>query len=59
MAAGGCIGSLAIIVPDTELEYIVNDHLTGRTAIIVAWVNFKIIIGWIVLNLVEGSHGPH
>lgn len=59
VAAGGCIGSLAIIVPDTELEYIVNDHLTGRTAIIVAWVNFKIIIGWIALNLVEGSHGPH
>lgn len=28
VAAGGCIGSLAIIVPDTELEYIVNDHLT-------------------------------
>lgn len=27
VAAGGCIGSLAIIAPDTELESIINDHL--------------------------------
>lgn len=30
MAAGGCVGSLAIIVPDPELDSIVNDHLIGK-----------------------------
>lgn len=43
VAAGGCIGSLALIVPDTELEYIINDHLIGASTIIVAWVKFKTI----------------
>jgi len=27
VAAGGCVGSLAIIVPDPELDSIINDHL--------------------------------
>ena len=30
MAAGGCVGSLAIIVPDPELDSIVNEHLLGK-----------------------------
>ena len=30
MAAGGCVGSLAIIVPDPELDSIINDHLIGK-----------------------------
>ena len=30
MAAGGCIGSLAIIIPEPELESIINDHLIGK-----------------------------
>ena len=30
MAAGGCIGSLAIIVPDNELNSIISEHLTGE-----------------------------
>lgn len=32
VAAGGCVGSLAIIVPDPELDSIINDHLTGKLA---------------------------
>lgn len=30
MAAGSCIGSLAIIVPDNELNTIISDHLIGK-----------------------------
>jgi len=30
VAAGGCVGSLAIIVPDPELDSIINDHLIGK-----------------------------
>ena len=30
MAAGGCIGTLAIIVPDSELNSIINEHLIGE-----------------------------
>ena len=29
VAAGGCIGSLALIVPEPELESIINDQLIG------------------------------
>ena len=29
VAAGGCIGSLALIVPEAELESIINDQLIG------------------------------
>ena len=29
VAAGGCVGSLALIVPEPELESIINDQLIG------------------------------
>lgn len=33
VAAGGCIGSLALIVPEPELESIINDQLIGMTCL--------------------------
>ena len=33
VAAGGCVGSLALIVPETELESIINDQLIGMTCL--------------------------
>ena len=33
VAAGGCVGSLALIVPEPELESIINDQLIGMTCL--------------------------
>lgn len=33
VAAGGCVGSLALIVPEAELESIINDQLIGMTCL--------------------------
>ena len=36
VAAGGCIGSLALVAPEAELETIVNKHLIGLSFVSLA-----------------------